>query len=213
MKRWIWRVSGGVIAVIVVGIIGALVISRDVATDDPKSQENDGEDAIEVKRFPVLTGNNLMLSTSNLLGEELTVPQDLPNGLKLIVVSYDDGQQPDVDGWLEPLESLNEDFPELAGYYIPLLPKSASDAAALIIGGMYLGAGNDENRERTVVVFTDVDEFNALVDVPTKAEVRLFLIGEEDVILWQMAGSYDVEKIGELRDVLENLEDVGDERS
>jgi hypothetical protein len=201
-----WQLGGGLMVVVLVGIIGALVISRNVATDDPQSQDNGDESAETVKRFPVLTGNNLMLSTSNLLGEELTVPQDWGGELKLIVVAYDSDQQPDVDGWLEPLEGLNADFPELKGYYIPLLPKSAADAAVVIIGGMYLGAGNDENRERTVVVFTDVEEFNRLVAVESVEEIRLFLVGEDDVILWESAGPFQEETIGELRAVLEESE-------
>ena len=197
-----WRLGGGLIAVVLVSVIGVLVISRNVATDDPQSQANK---RTEVKQFPVLTGNNLMLSTSNLLGEELTIPQDLGDGLKLIVVAYDDGQQPDVEGWLEPLEGLNEDFPELSGYYIPLLPKSAADAAVVIIGGMYLGAGSDENRERTIVVFTDVEEFNRLVEVEGVDEVRLFLVGEDDVILWEAGGAFQEETLWELREALEEL--------
>lgn len=205
MKRRIWLLGGGLVLVVLVGILGALLISRNVATDDPQSRENE-DGTIVVKRFPMLTGNNLMLSTSNLLGEELTVPQDLGDRLKLIVVSYDSDQQPDVDEWLAPLEGLNEDFPELSGYYIPLLPKSAADAAVVIIGGMYLGAGSDKNRERTIVVFTDVEEFNRLVEIEGEDDVRLFLVGEDDVILWETVGQYSEDKIEELREVLEGME-------
>jgi hypothetical protein len=153
-----------------------------------------------------------MLSTGDMLGEEMTVPADLGDGLKLIVVAYDDGQQPDVDGWLEPLESLNADFPELRGYYIPLLPKSAADAAVPIIWGMYLGAGSDENRERTVVVFTDVEEFNRLVAIDRVDEVRLFLLGDDDVILWEAAGAYSVETLTGLQSALEDIADAKNER-
>lgn len=199
MRRWV-MVSVGVVAVIaVIGIIAVILFGRGVPKDDPQPQPTaTGDVETSSLSFPRLTGTNLSLN-------ELEVPADLAAGLKLIVVSYEAAQQPDVDSWLPPLETLNNDFPALSGYYIPLLPKSAADSAAFIIGGMSMAASNNTDRARTIVVFTDVEAFNELVAVADTSSIQLFLIDGENRIVWQAAGAYEEAKMQSLRGVLENL--------
>ena len=183
-----------------VGILALLAVvvylfGQNIDTSDPSSETQANLDLLA---FPIIEGTNLML-------DEVTVPSDLNGNLKLIVVSYDNSQQPVVDEWLAPLEETNSKFPELAGYYVPLLPKSAADSALFIIGGMGLVAGNDENRARTIVVFTDVDKFNELLDIADKNSVRLFLLDEENNVVWQTSGAYSPDAIEDLEAALTNL--------
>ena len=175
-----------VLIVIAIAIAALAVVSQLVKSDAPVERES---------AFPLLKGTNLKM-------ENLSVPDDLPGEIKLILVAYDTDQQVFVDKWLKPLEELNEAYPQLAGYYIPLLPTSASNAALPILGGMTLAAGSDRDRERTIVVFTDVDAFNALVDVPDKDEVQLFLLDADNQIRWHGSGSYDHDTLSSLENVL-----------
>jgi hypothetical protein len=148
--------------------------------------------------FPQLTGTNLLL-------ESVSVPDDLAGELRLIVVAYDRDQQVFVEKWLRPLEALSENYPNLRGFYVPLLPQSASDAALPIIGGMTIAASSDNDRARTVVVFTDVDAFNQILEIPGVDALQLFLLNESGAILWRGSGNYDPV-------TLESLESVLDER-
>lgn len=178
---------------LIAGWIANQVFSDDVPRDNPRSGTITNETLVT---FPELRG--ITLST-----KETVVPNDLTGNPRLIVVAYDSEQQPDVDGWLPALEALNQDVPELAGYYVPLLPKSAADSALFIVGGMYLAAKNDRDRERTIVVFTDVEEFNRLVDVPSQDDIRLFLINGDGEITWQGAGAFNEATLDSLKTALE----------
>lgn len=195
-NRRLWVMGGLVSALIVItAAIIIVLIGQGVPDDDPVAQPTSTAQNLPV--FPKLTGTNLNF-------DEVRIPSDLDAGLKLLVVSYDSAQQPDVDAWLTPLEALNEDYPDLAGYYLPLLPKDTADSAAFIIGGMAVMA-SETNRTRTIIVFTDVDRFNQLVDVAGKDAVQLFLLDAEDQIRWQGVGAYDDDKLQALAGVLAEL--------
>ncbi len=191
MKRWLWIAGISLVIILLIGGAAFVLVGQSVSKDDPIP----GED---LTAFPIITGQNLLF-------EDIEIPSGLADGPKLIVISYDVEQQPDVDEWLPPLEALNTNYPELSGYYVPLLPKSASDAALFIIGGMWAAAENDTDRARTIIVFTDVAEFNRLTAVLNEDQIQLFLLGEDNRIHWQAAGTYDEEKLDSLRTALETL--------
>lgn len=182
------------VGVIVAGIGIFLIVGQLVPSDDPV----EGETPIA---FPTLKGTNLLLSS-------VTVPADLDGELRLIVVAYDSDQQVYVEKWLRPLEALNERYPQLAGYYVPLLPQETADAALPIIGGMTLAAQNDRDRARTIVVFTDVEAFNRIVGVPNGEEIQLFLLDSAGNIQWRGTGSYRHETLAALEDALQRLSQV-----
>jgi hypothetical protein len=211
-KRLLVIVGIGAAALVVLAISGFIVLrdlGDDVPTDDPLLREAATEDAaqlddetspllVEQVIFPAIEGTDLRFA-------QKSVPDDLAGEYRLIVVSYDVEQQEDVDEWLEPLEKLNDEYPELAGYYVPLLPADTADNAGFIIGGMSLVAGSDENRERTIVTFTNIDKFNRYVGVDGLAAIQLFLIDENNRILWVTSGRYSTEKLAELRGALDYL--------
>lgn len=190
MKRTFLFIGIGILALVIIG--GAIIyaIGQNTPAEDPVQRES--------RTFPELIGTSLLL-------EQVSVPSALTGDFKLIVVSYDSAQQPDVDEWLPALEDLNDDFPQLAGYYVPMLPKSAADSSFFIIGGMAAVADNDTDRARTIVVFTNVDAFNQLVDVPNKDAIQLFLLDGDQKIIWQGSGIYNEKTLDDLRAKLQDV--------
>ncbi|MBI5929559.1 MAG: hypothetical protein HY862_09635 [Chloroflexi bacterium] len=200
MKRALLFFAAGIFALILIGAGVVYVLGQRTPTKDPvikQSTSAEGAAPNESLVFPELVGTSLLL-------EQVSVPSDLAGDYKLVVVSYDASQQLDVDEWLPALEDLNEEFPQLAGYYIPLLPKSAADSSVFIIGGMAAVAKSDVDRGRTIVVFTNVDSFNRLVNVPNKDVIQLFLIDQNQHILWQGSGLYNEKMLDELRAILQD---------
>lgn len=200
-KRQIW-VGVGLVTAVAAVIIGVVVFGNNVPTDDPEpappAMVTDSTAASsEMVIFPLIRGTNLAF-------EQVAIPTELSNGPKLIIVSYDDAQQPIVNDWLPPLEALNENYPDLAGYYIPLLPKDAADAAAFIIGG-FAALANEDERARTLIVFTNVEGFNDIVGVEGLDNVQLFLLDTNNAIVWQTSGLYTDEKLADLERVLAML--------
>lgn len=180
------------ISFVLVGLTLILIAGQLVPTSNPRSVDD------SPNTFPILEGTNLLL-------EKISIPSDLEGEYKLIVVAYDTDQQIFVDKWLLPLEELNAQYPQLAGYYLPLLPQDTADAAFPIIGGMTLAASNDRNRARTIVVFTDVSAFNDLTGIPDVSQVQLFLLDQSGAIRWQGSGAYHPDTLASLEATLAEL--------
>lgn len=191
MKKRIFIFVGVLALILIGGVIVAVAIGQRAPADNPV-------DTGKANTFPILKGTNLLL-------EQKTVPDDLAEGLKLILVAYDAEQQIFVDKWLKPLEALNDQYPQLSGYYVPLLPQDTRDAAVAILGGMILAAKSDEDRARTVVVFTDIDAFNNMVEIEGVKDVQLFLLDANNQIRWRGTGAYAYETLQSLEQSLAEL--------
>lgn len=188
MQRWL-KFFGFLLGGLAIITVSAFVIaSQLVSSDDPIA-------GTTAQTFPSMEGTSLLL-------EKVNVPTELEGELKLIVVAYDSDQQTFVNKWLLPLEELNTEYPQLRGYYVPLLPQDTSDAALAIIGGMTLAASGDRDRARTIVTFTDVEQFNALVDVQGVDDIQLFLLDADNTIQWRGQGRYDPVILASLEDAL-----------
>ncbi len=203
-KRRLMRIGSAVVGlIVVVGIVAFIAsyfFSDTVSTDDPIVADETNESAEDnLLKFPILTGTNLEL-------REQAIPADLNGELQLIVVAYTVDQQPAVEAWLPHLEDLNADYPDLAGYYVPILPKDTADSALFIIGGMALSASGEKDRQRTIVVFTDVDAFNDVLELDGIDEIRLFLINAASDVIWAENGEFTPEKLTDLANTLATLE-------
>lgn len=197
MKQTSLIIVAGILLVgVIVGAMVVYLIGQQTPTEDPVPASANVADPDQSLVFPELVGTSLLL-------DQVRVPSELSGELKLLVVSYDDSQQPDVDEWLPALEDLNEEFPQLAGYYIPLLPKSAADSSIFIIGGMAAVAKSDVDRARTIVVFTNVEALNQLVNVLDKDTIQLFLLDQNQRVLWHGSGIYDENTREALRTAIE----------
>jgi hypothetical protein len=192
-----------IMLVVMAGVV--FVIGESVPSDDPQPGVASDTQALVstdetlpiLGAFPQMRGTGLDFGT-------VRIPEDLVAGPKLIVVSYDDNQQGIVNEWFEPLLELNTEFPTLNGYYTPLLPKDTADSAAFIVGG-FAALANEAERERTVVVFTDVERFNELVSINSQDTVQLFLLDCDNQIRWQASGPVNKQKLDSLRTTLVTL--------
>jgi len=190
-QRILWVIGGVGLVLLLVVVAAMRLVAGRVAVHDPIRR---AEDAY----FPQLQGTNLKF-------EPIMLPDDLAGAWRLLVVAYTTDQQVFVNKWLLPLEALNTRYPQLAGYYVPILPADTASAALPILGGMTLAAKNDQDRARTVVVFTDVDGFNGLVGVPDTSQVQLFLLDTAGLIHWRGTGQYTPTLLADLESVLANL--------
>lgn len=210
-----------VIVLLGIGIIVWLLAEAgdDVATDDPvviaspptvgtiesaangETEETETE-VPEYNAFPEIPGTSLagmdITDIRDLGNFSIRVPTELNEGPLLLVVAYDANQQNMVNDWFAPLLELNETYPTLSGYYVPILPKDTADSAGLIISGFLFTASDDE-RDRTIVVFTDVERFNVLVGVENTTTIQLFLLDESYHILWHGSGAYTSDKLSRLQ--------------
>lgn len=134
-------------------------------------------------------------SSTTLAGEDLTLPDDL-DGMALIVVAYQQRQQPDVDSWLAALGDADVRFLE-----VPVLGRRWLPAKLFINGGMASNM-DQRTRERTMCVYTDVDRFRRDVLGTASEEVAAVLVEADGTVHWSSTGPATTESAAALRSAI-----------
>jgi hypothetical protein len=72
---------------------------------------------------------------------------------------------------------------------------------------MTLAASSDRDRERTIVIFTDVNKFNEVLEIPGTDEVQLFLLDADNEIQWRGSGAFQYDTLHALENRLDELKE------
>ncbi|NJL94263.1 MAG: hypothetical protein HC915_11335 [Anaerolineae bacterium] len=120
IKRRQIMVLAGIILALVAGVgVLAVVASQRTPAEAPIAQ---------AEGFPILRGTNLLL-------QEVNLPEEIEGEAKLLVVAYDTDQQATVDKWLVPLEALNSRYPACGATTCPSCPRIPSTPLCPSWGG------------------------------------------------------------------------------
>lgn len=155
--------------------------------------------SLESKLFPRINGTNLE-------GDQLMIPQDLEGKKKLLVVAYKRKQQEDINTWLEASTELLKKYPDFSVYEIPVLKKFNFLMRFNINNGMRYGIGSKEQRERTITLYLDKEQFNSTLNIDSEDTIYAFLLNENNEIIWRTQGLATQSYIYELEEYLEKIE-------
>lgn len=149
------------------------------------------------KFFPKVNG-------ANLEGEIVNIPLDLEGKKKLLLVAFKREQQEDVNTWLSATVDLLKDYPDFAVYEIPTIKKMNFLMRFNINNGMRYGIDSKEQREKTITLFIDKEEFKKALDIDTEENIYAFLLNENHEIVWRAQGLASKSYIYSIEEYLEN---------
>lgn len=201
VKRW-WMIilALAVIAALLLTAAGLLAPAVSTVTEQACLTVREGEECI---RFPAVTGLSLS-------GQELALPDDLQGEYVLVVVPFDDDQQVLAGTWLEPTQSLAEQYPGLTYYNAAILPDLAPAVRVVVRVGMNALITDSHLRDVTVTLFlADRDALLAALDIPGVDAIQVFLLNEDGEVLWRNSGEYAPEKGDGLVALLARLYSAG----
>ncbi len=136
---------------------------------------------------------------SNLQRQKMTFPDDFTGEINLVFVAFLRRHQDLIDEWVPFVTQLAQDFPALAYYEFPTLPKRGPIYRTFLNEGMRAGIPSDNTRARTITLYLDKKAFKKALDIDSEQEMWLYLFDRSGKVIWRTAGKYSAEKGAELR--------------
>jgi hypothetical protein len=138
-------------------------------------------------RFPQVTG-------SNLLRQKVTLPDDLRGELNILFVAFYQWHQAQVDSWIPLARQLEQSFPGVQFYEIPVIQKMNVISKTFINEGMRAGIPNQTTREKTITLYIDKEEFRRALDIPNEENIWVLVLDGAGNALWRTQGAYSPEQ-------------------
>jgi hypothetical protein len=145
-------------------------------------------------RFPELVGRTL-------LGDEVTMPGDLPAERTLVVVAFKQWHQNTVDRWIAravaagvPGTPRGFDGPMTSAVIeVPAIGTQWRPVRRFIDGGMSSSIGDPDVLARTITVYTDVPALQRALAIPGSDHVWALVVTRDGDILARAQGAPDDE--------------------
>lgn len=149
------------------------------------------------------------LQAASLTGETYQLPADLRGDLNVVLVVYEQWQQPDADTWLPMLDALAKQYPVLHYYELPTMERFHPMQQRMIDLMMISGIPDRAARARTMTLYLDRGTFNASIGVRGTEAIQVLLVNRAGDILWQAAGRVSPDKVHDLENTLARLANNG----
>lgn len=150
-------------------------------------------------RFPEVIG-------SNLLKQDVTLPNDLKSKYKILIVAFQQWHQRLVNSWIPLLESIAEENSSFDYFEIPTIRRMNWLYQRMIDGGMRSGIPSPETRRRTITLYIDKTPFKDALKIPSEESIHVFLLDSEGEVIWREEGEIGEAKANSL---ISKLEEVG----
>lgn len=138
-------------------------------------------------RFPEVTG-------SNLLRQKVTLPGDLQGELNILFVAFQQWHQAWVDSWVPMARQVEQAFPVVQFYELPVIWKMNRFSQTFINEGMRAGIPNQNTRKKTITLYTDKGAFRQALDLPHEETIYVLIVDQQGNVLWRTEGVYSQEK-------------------
>ena len=148
-------------------------------------------------QFPTVTGSNLQR-------RKLTFPADLTSELTITLIAFQQWQQRLIDTWLPEAERLEQQYPGLSYYELPVIRKMNILSRTFINEGMRAGIPNTKARERTVTFYTDKRNFKESLGIIGESTIHVLLVDKQGHVLWRIEGEFSPEKGSALELAIQN---------
>ncbi|MFW5903520.1 MAG: hypothetical protein ACOCS7_02150 [Halolamina sp.] len=107
----------------------------------------------------------------NLDGEDYSIPADFEGQLNLLLVGFHREQQADIDRWIPAAERLENSYPSLRYYELPVIDRLYRPVRPFIDSGMQRGVP-ETARERTITLYLNVTAFRRSLGLPSRVGLR-----------------------------------------
>jgi hypothetical protein len=146
-------------------------------------------------RFPEVSG-------SNLLRQKTTLPRDLQGELNILLVAFHQWHQTLVDTWVPVARQLEESYPGVCFYEIPVIQKMNILYQTFINEGMRAGIPNQATRQKTITLYLDKKEFLRALNIPDDQTIWVLVIDRAGNVLWHSQDVFTPEKGEALRNAI-----------
>lgn len=152
-------------------------------------------------RFPDIVARDLE-------GRKYQLPDDLPDGPRLIMVAFQRWHTVVLAGWQPALEGMVAAHPGTTLWEIPALSRMYAAARPYIDGGMRAGIPDPAARRMTLTTYTDLRAFGRVLELPSFDTVYILLLDATGEVVWLGGGEADDTQLADLAVALDRLAPV-----
>jgi hypothetical protein len=138
-------------------------------------------------RFPQVTG-------SNLLRRKVTLPDDLQGEVSILFLAFYQWHQALVDSWVPSARQIEQSFPGVRFFELPVLEKRGAFYQTFINEGMRAGIPNQTTREKTITLYLGKQEFRRALDIPHEETIWVLVLDPAGKVVWRTEGAYSEDK-------------------
>jgi hypothetical protein len=138
-------------------------------------------------KFPEVIG-------ANLLRQKISLPDDLQGELNILFIAFQQWHQAWVDSWVPTARQLEQAFPGVQFYELPVIWKMNRFSQTFINEGMRAGIPNQTTRQKTITLYTDKGAFRQALDLPNEESIYVLVVDRKGNVLWRTEGAYSEEK-------------------
>ena len=141
---------------------------------------------------------------TDLDGNDLTLPADLPAELALVVVSFRDEMDPLADQWARLGHSIEERHPDrFAVLETPVIGRGMKLFGGLATAGIRNQVEGEQEHARTLPIYVDKKSFRKALGLSKDGDVYPFLVHREtERILWGGRGEIDMHEVEGLEEAV-----------
>lgn len=189
-----WNLWGAILGALLLLIIAFVVISTYLAPETTTMVDSCllYEDTENCLLFPTFSGENL-------LGDAVTFPDTFTAEYTLAVVLFEREHLPKIDDWIETIIELEDIYPDLAFYSVPIFPDVAPFARVAAKGGMLIVLDGSLHDNVVMIFLENRDEMLPVLDLPDFEEIQVYILNIDGEIIWRIEGDFTEEKAEELR--------------
>ena len=164
--------------------------------DEPES--NNDLSPIPKPRFPSIEGKNIN-------GRHFKLPAEFEGLYNVVAIAYDDLQQPDVDDWISRIRNLEDAYPDIRIYELPVVREMPWFQRERYEFWMSSDTTDTKTRASTITLYTDVQAFNWFLKITDPTEITVALVDRFGNILWHERGKFNEPKFEALENNIINL--------
>jgi hypothetical protein len=128
------------------------------------------------------------IKAADLNKKTVSWPGGLPAERTIIMVAFTQGQQKNIDGWVDGMKLKSPNAP--IWFEMPLIGKSGSVARFFIDNGMRGGIPNKQDRARVVTVYSDKAAMMKSMGLPSEKQIHVLVVDRSGRILERVSGDY-----------------------
>ena len=150
-------------------------------------------------KFPTVHG-------SNLLRQQLTLPDDFQGRINLLFIAFEQWQQMEVDSWIPLAKDLEQQVAGLYYYELPTIQARNHFYQWFINEGMRAGIPNPKTRERTITLYLDKRKFRKALELTNEEHIYILMVDREGQVLYRLQGPRSRDTESDLRQMLLQLD-------
>ena len=142
--------------------------------------------------FPTVTAYSLSKA-------KVALPAQLTGTRNLLVLSFDNGDTPDVDHWTSAAQSLTHRDAGLSYYVLPISAQKNPLYRWWDNSAMRNDFSNQQMWPRVVPLYVNENRFRRQLQIPNGAQTVVLLTDRAGNVLWRAAGAPDPQKLATLQ--------------